>query len=289
MQKVTIYDAASSDRISIRAWKVMFQEMWEYRELTHRLVLRNIAGQFRQSFLGYLWIALPPIATTLIFALLRRSNIVNVPMPEGAMPYALFVLVNTTIWQFFTQLSVQATGSITAGGALVSKIYFPREVLVLSQVGTALINLAVQTVVIVATFAFLRYIPHWQVVLAPLFLLPVLFFALGIGMILAPINAMMNDISRLLSFAFQFGMFLTPTVYPTPNPAELTTGWQTVLYWCHTLNPVSHFINATDAAITGQGVSTGPGIYLAAAVCMLILLIGWRFLHICEPLVAERL
>lgn len=287
--KLTIYDAANSDRISIRAWKTMFQELWEYRELTQRLVLRNIAGQFRQSFLGYLWIALPPIATTLVFSLLRRSNIVNVPMPEGAMPYALFVLVNTTIWQFFTQLSIQATGSIASGGALVSKIYFPREVLVFSQVGSALINLGVQTLVIIIMLVFLRYIPHWSAFAIPFFLIPVALLSLGIGMLLAPINAMMHDISRMLSFLFQFGMFLSPTVYPTPDPALIVTRWQLVLYWCHTLNPVSHFINAADAAIQGNTIRMGTGFFFATVVSVLIFLIGWRFLHICEPLVAERL
>lgn len=289
MDKITVYDAANTDRISIRAWKVMFQELWEYKELIYRLVLRNIAGQFRQSVLGYLWIALPPIATAVIFTLLRQSKIVNVPMPADAMPYALFVLVNSTIWQFFTQVSIQATGSISAGGALVSKIYFPREVLVFSQVGNAVINLAIQSVVVVLTFLLLRYQPHWQVIYLPLFLIPVLMFGLGIGMILAPINTMMHDISRLLAFAFQFGMFLTPTVYPTPNPNHLTSGWQTILYWCHTLNPVSHFIHSADAVIQTGSLDIGLGFYFATTISVLTFLIGWRLLHICEPLLAERM
>ena len=107
--KITIYDAANSDRISIRAWRVMFRELGESRELISRLVKRDMASQFRQSFLGYLWIILPPVATTIVFTLLRKANIINVPMPEDAMPYALFVLVGTTIWGLFTQVTIHRT------------------------------------------------------------------------------------------------------------------------------------------------------------------------------------
>lgn len=267
----------------------MVKELWEYRELISRLVGRNISGQFRQSFLGYVWIALPPIATTVIFTLLRRSSIVNVPMPDNALPYTLFVLVNSTIWQFFTQVTMMGTGSIAGGGAMISKIYFPREVLVFSHVGNAVVNLGVQTLVIVLTFALFRFVPSWRVLYIPFLLLPAFLFAVGLGMILAPINTMMHDISRLLSFSFQFGMFLTPTVYPTPDPAAITTRWEMLLYWFHTVNPVSHIIHSVDSAVQGAGDGIGFGFVCATIISLMTFAIGWRFLHICEPMLAERL
>ena len=292
---VTIYESVGRDRLMVSAWKKMFCELWEYRELTSRLVSRGFSAQFRQSFLGYVWVILPPLATTVVFSLLRQAQIINVPMPAGAMPYALFALIGTTLWGFFTQVTIMVTNSISNAGSLVSKIYFPREVLALSAVGHALINMVIRGAVVLFSFALLRYVPHWEVLFAPLLLIPLLALGLGIGMFLAPINTMMNDTSRFLEFAFQFGMFLAPTIYPTPNisiavESSAAAGhWQLALYWIHTLNPVSHFMYAINALIETGSFHVTTGLLISTTVSFLTLAMGWRFFHICEPLLAERL
>lgn len=288
-ERMTIYDAGNRARIDITAWPEMFRELWQYRELIHRLVMRNIAGQVRHSFLGYAWIALPPVATTIVFTLLRRANVMNVPMPADSMPYALFALIGTTLWQYFAQTATFATSSIAVGDTLVSKIYFPREILVLAAVGNAVVNLLVRLIVIALSFAFMMYAPHWQIIYLPLILLPLTALAIGLGLFFAPINTMMHDMSRVLEFGFQFGMFLAPTIYPTPNLATATSVWQKGLYWLHTVNPVSHYIHAIESLIEKGYFTWDIGFTISVAVSFLVFALGWRFFHICEPLLAERL
>jgi lipopolysaccharide transport system permease protein len=286
---MTVYDASERDRISLGAWRHMVGELWGYRELVRRLVFRNFAAQFRQSFLGYFWVAFPPMAATLVFTLLRQAQIVNVPMEGHTMPYALFALIGTTLWGFFAQVTLMATTSISNAGVLVSKIYFPREVLVLSAVGNSVINLVIRLGVVGLTCLLMLYPPHWQVVFAPFFLLPVAALALGLGLFFAPLNTMMQDMSRLLEFAFEFGMFLAPTVIATPRLTETSTAWQQALYWVHTLNPVSHFMAAVHGLVETGTVAVGPGLLISTVLSFLVLALGWRFFHICEPLLAERL
>ena len=288
-EEVTIYDASGRDRILLSAWPVMFRELWNYRELIFRMVSRNFAAQFKQSFLGYLWIILPPVATTIVFSMLREANLVNVPMAEDAMPYALFSLIGLTIWSGFTQFTMAATGSIVSGGNLVSKVYFPREVLVLSAIGNSLISLMIRVMVILITFAFFLYVPHWQIIFIPLILLPMFALAIGLGLLFAPINTMMHDMSRVLDFIFQFGMFIVPCVFPTPDLMKTETFWERTLYWVHVLNPVSHFINITRDIIHTGVINLTPAYTASAIIGFLVLALGWRFFHICEPLLAERL
>jgi len=289
VEPITIYDASGRDRVSLAAWGSMLRELAQYRELIYRLVFRNVAGQFRQSFLGYVWIALPPVATTVVFSLLRQAQVVNVPMPAGAMPYALFALVGTTLWGLFTQITITATTSIANAGSLVSKIYFPREVLVFSAVGSALINGVIRFAVVALSFLLLSYSPRWQVLFFPLLLVPMIALALGLGLLFAPVNTMMNDMSRLLEFAFQFGMFLAPTIYPTPMLEPGITNWQMALYWLHQLNPVSHFLHAINRLSETGAFALTPGLLVSTLFSFLVLALGWRFFHICEPLLAERL
>jgi lipopolysaccharide transport system permease protein len=291
----TIYDSSNRDRLSLYAWRVMFRELYDSRELIVRLVLRNFSAQFRQSFLGYAWIIFPPVATTLIFAVLRQAQIVNIPMEGRDIPYVLFALIGVTTWGMFTQFVMSATASISKAGSLVSKIYFPREVLVVSEVGGALINSLIQFAVVAVTCVLLRYVPAWQVVFVPLALLPMLFLAMGLGLFFAPINTMMNDMGRILQFLFQFGMLMAPTVYPTPRLAvnPETGEWPSLamqfIFWIHSLNPVSHTLYAVrDLVETGQFVFT-TGWLVSTLLGLLVFAIGWRSFHVCEPLLAERL
>ena len=286
---ITLYDASNSDRIALSAWQTMFRELAESGELISRLVKRDMASQFRQSFLGYVWIILPPVATTIVFTLLRKASVINVPMPDGAMPYALFVLVGTTVWGLFTQVTIMSTTSIVNAGNLVSKIYFPREVLVLSAVGTALINVFIRIMLLVLVFFMFGYAPHWQVIFAPILLLPLILFALGLGLFCAPANTMMHDMSRVLEFAFQFGMFLAPTIYPTPNRWAVDTQWQQILYWLHTCNPVTHYLHAIHGLIEKGTFALDAGFLISLLLGVTVFAIGWRTFHICEPLLAERL
>lgn len=295
-QQVTCYDASGRDRISLAAWRVMVTELWDYRELIHRLLVRSIAGPLRQSFLGYFWIVLPPLATAMIFSILRSAEIVQVPMDGHIMPYMLFALIGATVWGLFTQCVSSATASIANAGTLVSKIYFPRETLVISSVGTALFNGAVRLVVVALMFAVVGFMPHPAALSIPLILLPMVLLAIGVGFLLAILNTMMQDVAKLIEFGFQFGMFLAPTVYPTPSLASALaadTGqgvnWQLVLYWLHTINPVTHFIHAIHHTIEYGWFTPSPAFLASTVLSFLAFLAGWRIFHMCEPLLAERL
>lgn len=288
MHNEVIYDASGRDRIEWSAWRVMFREIWESRELIHRLLVRNIAGQFRQSFLGYVWIVLPPLATALVFSLLQKAKVVTVEMPAEALPYFLFVMLGSTVWGYFTQFSSMATTSISSAGPLVSKIYFPREVLVVSSAGIAIMNMVVRIVVFVLAVLLSGYALTWNALWClPLFI-PLTLFALGVGLIFAPINAMMNDMGRVLEFVFGFGMFLSPAVFPTP-PLDFGAGiGNNLLFWLHHINPVSYYLYAMHELLEFGSLTIGPGLVATWIFSALTFFIGWRFFHVCEPMLAER-
>ncbi len=288
-ERVARYDGTGRDRLAIGAWRVMIRELVEYRELNLRLVRRAIAGQFRQSLMGYLWIILPPVATTVVFNMLQEARIVNVTMAEGALPYALFALLGATLWGFFTQVASGATSSISSAGPLVSKIYFPREILVFSSCGSAFLNLGIRLLVFLLTCFLMGFHPPLQSAGALLLLIPLTALGLGLALFLAPLNAIMNDVGRALEFAFQFGMLMAPTVYPTPDPEAALSGWQMALYWLHVLNPVSHYLYAFHGLLQTGTFAMTTGLAVSIILSGLVFLSGWRFFHACEPLLAERL
>jgi len=281
---VTVYEPAAKRRLSLSAWKDMVVELYSVRELVWRLVHRDFVSQFKQTYGGIFWAVMPPVATTIVFSFLSKSRILNVG--QTVLPYPLFVLVGSTIWQLFSQATLRVAGSVASGGSLVSKVYFPREALAFSALGSVLIGFLIQTAVVIITFAFYLKLPAWQVVFVPFALVPLVLFSVGLGMFLAPFQVMVRDVTRALSFVFGFALFFAPTVYPTPtNPDTLS---KQILAISHRLNPVSYFMTAVRDLIS-HGSLSEPGLYLACAACsVIIFLLGWRFFHICEPLLAER-
>jgi len=282
--KVAVYEASGKRRLSVAAWKDMALELYATRELVWRLVHREFVSRYKQTYVGVVWAVLPPVATTIVFSFLSMSRVLNVG--PTALPYPLFVLVGSTIWVLFSQGAVGVSGSIARGGSLVSKVYFPREALALSAMGSVLIAFLIQSLVVIVTFALYLQVPAWQAVLVPLALVPLVLLSLGLGLLLAPFNTMVRDVGKLAEFVLRFAMFLGPTVYPTPaNPDTWTKQVLTVL---HRVNPVSHFMTAARDLVT-EGHLSEPGFYAAAAVCsVMVFLLGWRFFHICEPMLAER-
>lgn len=286
-------EAGHSTRLSLGAWRHMFREIWDSRELVRRLWYRDFIGQFRQSFLGILWMIVPPFATALIFTTLRHAEIVNIPMDPSAMSYALYALVGSTVWQMFSSVSLQVTESLAGGGALITKVYFPREVLALGAAGKAMVPTLFQLSSLLVVLLASRYIPRWEMILIPFALLPLIAFSLGIGLLLAPLNVMMRDTGQALGFILRFAMFLTPTVYPTPSLPEVEADggqWITaIIFWLHNLNPVSHFMNAIRDLIQFGSLIDPVSYAMASAIALVTLAVGWRFFDVCEPLVAERL
>lgn len=286
--QVVVYDGNGFDRLGLIAWRRMVVELWEHRELIRRLIQRNIQGQFRQSFLGYLWIAFPPIGTTVVFSLLREARVLAINDQTGAFPYAVFVMIGSMMWGYFTQVVLMAGTSIANAGALVTKIYFPREVLVISAIGNAVVNLGVRLLVLAIACMILGYLPSWQAGICTIVMIPMTALALGMGLILAPLHTMTNDTGRAVEFAFQFGLFLAPAVYPTPA-WQAGGGLLNAVYWLHVINPFSHFLYAIHGFFEGRGLINPEGFAIASVFSFLVLLVGWRFFDACEPLLAERL
>lgn len=292
-EEMTVIEAGYRSRRSWRTWGTMARELWESRELIHRLWYRDFFGHLRQSFLGVLWMIFPPVATTLIFDVLRRASVVHISMEGQVLPYFLFVLIGSTLWQMFSSSAVDVTHCITGGAGLVSRVYFPRVALAMSVLGRSLVGSAIQLGVVFLSFFVAGYVPHWQVVFLPFLLVPLAFFSLGLGMFFAPIHSVVRDTAQALNVILRFAMFLAPTVYPSPTfEAAVGRGGSWVsatLFYLHTLNPVSHFMTAARDLVQ-YGTLTQPLALLAAVgASFLVLALGWRFFYLCEPIVGERL
>jgi lipopolysaccharide transport system permease protein len=197
---------------------------------------------------------------------------------ETRLPYAVFLYLGLLPWQLFSACLTRATQSLVSSPQLVSRVRFPREVLVLSAMGSALFDYLVGALVLAGVLAWHGLAPAPAAALLPALLLMQIVFSLALGLTLAVLNAAARDLGSMVPLAVLLWMFLTPVLYPAGEAA-----------WIHWMNPMAAFITAhRDLVLEGRLSMPGP-LFLACGVSLVLLPLAWRFFHLACPRVAESI
>lgn len=189
-------------------------ELFRYRDLLYTMTVHRIKVRYKQSALGIGWALLQPLALmlvyTAVFSLFTR-------LPSKTGHYSLFVLAGILPWTFFqTALSSSATG-LVSHSQLITKVYFPREIIPLSYVFAALIDFLIACVILAAMMAWY----HVGVGIMALYLVPILLvafaFASGVSFVVSAIQVRFRDIGIAMPLVLQLWMFGSPVVYSFAN------------------------------------------------------------------------
>lgn len=260
-------------------WRDMARELIQSRELMWRLFLRDLSARYRQSVFGYVWAVMPAIVTVVTFTYLKGSG--TLPIGETNIPYPAYVLLGMSVWQLFATGLTRTTQSLVQASAIITKINFARETLVLAAFGESIFNFLIRIVLIGVVFAWFGVVPEWTIILVPFVLIPLALMTVGFGFILSIANGVFRDIGNSLTLLLTFAMFLTPVIYPPP------TQWPKVLI--NYLNPVSPFIIATRDLITKGTLSQPDGLFYASVAGLVVFLVAWRIFHLAMSRIAERI
>lgn len=261
-----------------RIWHEMFSELIGSRELIWRLFLRNFKAKYRQTVLGFLWALITPLLAVGTFVFLNRAGVLNIGKVD--IPYPAFALLGLTVWNIFAGGLTACSNSIVAGGSMVVKINFPKEALVLSSLGEALVETMVRLALTAFVFAIYKVVPAWTAILFPLTLIPLLLFTLGLGFMLSLLNAVLRDVANIVSLSTTFLLFITPVLYPEPKAAF----FKAVMAF----NPLVALISGPRDLVI-KGYLTQPvSFWFYSALSLIIFIISWRLFHLAEIRIAER-
>ena len=163
---------------------------------------------------------------------------------------------------------------------MVTKVNFPKEVLIISSAGLPVFEFIVRLIPIGVILWWYGVPLHWSILFMPLVLFPVILMALGGAFILAVSNLVVRDIANMLGIILGVTVFLTPVFYPPPESYPF--------FLINILNPLSPLVIATQDLL-GEGRIADSGIFSAACLFSLLLFLsGWRLFHLVMPKVAER-
>jgi ABC-2 type transport system permease protein len=230
------------------------RDILEYREFLLLSVRTALKVKYKNSALGIVWSMLNPALYLVVFYVVFQLILKN-----GIPNFAIFLLSGLLVWNFFAGALAGATGSVVGGGAIIKKVSFPREILPLAAVGSALVNFFFQAIVLVLALVLFRYSPGWEylILLVPA-LLSVMLFSGGLGLFLGAINVKLRDTMHLLELVLLAWFWMTPIVYPFML-IEQRGGLLAQLY---KLNPMVWVVTTFQRAIYNQAdpqSTSGPG------------------------------
>jgi lipopolysaccharide transport system permease protein len=185
------------------------------RFLAFQLAKRDIAAQYRQSYLGVLWAFIPPIATALVWMFLNSSG--TVALDDSGIPYPVYVFSGTLLWSIITESINSPITNTNAAKSILTKINFPKEALITSGILKLLFNTAIKIVLLLVIVLAFGLSLSWSLLLFPFAILAGIIVGTTIGLLLTPIGMLYTDISRLITFGMQFLMYATPVVFVVPQ------------------------------------------------------------------------
>ena len=251
----------------------------QYRELLYFFVLREVKAKYKQATLGIAWALLQPLALLGIFILVFSYF---ARLPSDGIPYALFSYCALLPWQFFATVLNRGTGCLLGHQSLVQKVYFPREIILLAVVVSALVDFTIGGVIFWGLLWYYK-IP-WTVVgllVFPVFAIQ-LCFVVGIIFILSPLNVFFRDVGLLIPLVIQVWMYATPIIYPMSLvPADLRT--------LYLLNPMAGIIDAYRNILLQGNLPEWTALGIAALVSIITFVVGFTYFKRVEFRLADVL
>jgi lipopolysaccharide transport system permease protein len=263
-----------------RGWRsIDLRELWAYRELLLIFAWRDLKVRYRQTLFGALWVMGQPLVSMLIFTLLF-GRVAKLSVTTQ-VPYPVFVLAGLLIWNFVAGAISQVGNSLLGAAYLISKAYFPRLVVPLSNIVTSLVDFGVAALLLVPVMLWYRVIPGPEILLAPLLILLATLFALGVGLWIAALNIEYRDIRVVIPWILQIAMYVTPVVYPL---SALPERYRVVA----TLNPMSGIVEGFRATLFGTPVPYSALLW-SVAVSLLLVFSGAFYFRRVERRFADML
>lgn len=221
------------------------KRVYLYKDLFWVFVWREFTIRYRQSIIGVLWAIIQPVSMMVLFTFIF-SYVLKLKVAD--YPITVFFYSGLLPWIFFSSSLNYSIPSLTNHYDLITKIYFPREILPLSGISVAFIDYMIASVIFALILLIYKIHVTWNVLwLIPLFVL-LLFFTVAVSLFLSSVNVYYRDVKLATGFLIQAWFFASPVMYSID---QLNIKFKTILF----LNPLTFIIeNMRRCVVEGRSV-----------------------------------
>jgi lipopolysaccharide transport system permease protein len=228
------------------------------------LAMRDVKLRYKQTALGVIWVVLQPLLTAGILSFVFGTV---AHMKSGNIPYFIFSFAGLMGWNLFSAVLTKAGGSLVGNANLISKVFFPRLLLPLSSLPSALVDFSVSVGMLGVLLVMYHLPAEWGLLMLPFWIALLLIAATGAGLVATSLMVSYRDVGYVLPVALQILFYATPIAYPISNVPERLRFW-------FNLNPLSEIFEAIRWSVFGTGALDWARLGYAAAGAVAMLLIG---------------
>lgn len=223
-------------------------EVLRYRDLIWLFVKRDFVAKYKQTILGPMWFIIQPLLTTVMFTVVF-GKIAGIP--TQGLPHILFYMSGIVCWNYFSVCLTSTSATFTNNAALFGKVYFPRLVVPISTVTSAVITFLIQFALLLGFIVFyllegLTIALRSEVLLVPFLVILVAGQGLGFGILTSSVTTKYRDLQNLMSFGVQLWMYATPIIFPL---SEVPERYKSIVQ----LNPMTPIIESFRTVLFGVG------------------------------------
>jgi ABC-2 type transport system permease protein len=262
------------------------------RELLGALLGRELAGQYKGSFLGLGWTLIRPLVMLFIYAIVVGQFL---GAARSVEQFAIFIFVGLIFWNLISSSISSGSTSMTVNGALLKKVWFPREVLPLTSFVVSAVNFIVQFGVLILAFLLFN---SWPQIGNLLYLIPIFLIvfpvAFGMSLIFSVLNVRFRDTQFIVEVGLILGFWLSPILYPWTFAHQFLASLPFGAFWqqLYLLNPFGLVVMAAQQALwPPMGTEAGKAYQFFdspfATRLWLAVLASWVFLYIAQRIFAR--
>ncbi|MGH9373056.1 MAG: ABC transporter permease [Vicinamibacterales bacterium] len=274
----TVYEPPALRRIHPLA---AVGHLWQFADLFLTLSLHRLNVRYKQTRLGIVWAMIQPLAMMLVFTLMFSFLRTY---PSEQVPFPLFAYSALMPWTMFSSGLTSASMSLTSHASLLTKVYFPREILPLSYIFAALVDLALASLVLAALMIWfgvtLAATAIWA--LPALALLTALL--VGSGLLLSALQVRYRDIGLAMPIMMQVWLFASPVLYPLD---AVKAALPPPLYVLYTLNPMAGVIDAFRRALVLHQTPDVYALGMSALVAVILVPAAYIYFKYVELTMAD--
>ncbi len=249
-----------------------FKNLYHYRETLTMWTFREIRVRYKQSFLGVAWAILQPLLLMLIFTTVFS---IMARFPTDGIPYPIFSYTALLPWTLFATSISFGVPSLINNMGLVTKTYFPREILPMAVVGAALFDFLIASSIFVVMLIIYQIPVTIHILWLPVFLVVQIFLMLGISLLGSALTVFYRDVRFIVPLLVQLWLYATPIIYPV---ALVPERFQTL----YMLNPMAGIVESYRQVIL-HGTSPNPmHLGLAALVAVVLFIFSYRIFKTLE-------
>lgn len=209
---ITEHPASPAPRGRLAELAEIFKDFWKYRELLVQLAKRDIRIRYKQAAMGFAWAILMPIVVVGAGVLVRYA-MATISHTTLNLSSIAGLAVKSLPWSFFVGSLGFSVASLTGNANLVSKIYFPREVLPLSVTLAQGFDTLIGSMVVTVMVAALGVTPSWQLLWVPVLVVLLFCVTMAVGLFVSCANLFFRDVKYIVQVMVTFGIFFTPVFF----------------------------------------------------------------------------